>query len=156
MDDAGPNDRLGPDLSDGIGQAFQPVADQHEGVLGAAVHQLGQDPEPVLGAFASLAAGQQPRMSRWASAVAFSGDREGRVDATVGDLAVADSDVDVDAVAEDETTGWTRSGGRACDSVMPSHTESVFVEMVCLETSALWAWLRRLRSRCLCRYRVRR
>ncbi len=69
MNDAGLHDRLRPDLTDRVGQALQPVADQHQHVLDTAVLQLGQHPQPVLGTLAALPPAHNPKMSRWPSAV---------------------------------------------------------------------------------------
>lgn len=76
VNDAGLDDALGPDLTDRVGQALQPGTDQHEDVLDAPVLQLGRDPEPVLGALATLPSGPLAEDA----AVAFGGDREGCAD----------------------------------------------------------------------------
>jgi hypothetical protein len=43
VDDAGLHHRGRPHLADGVGQAFQAVADHHAHVAGAAILDLGQD-----------------------------------------------------------------------------------------------------------------
>jgi hypothetical protein len=55
----------------------------------------------------------------------------GGVDGPVGDLPVADLDLD----RVDDSTGYTASRGRDCQAARPSNTRSVMVEMVCRETS---------------------
>jgi hypothetical protein len=52
MHDARLGHRLRPDLADGVRQAFQPAADHHQDVAGAAVLDLGEYPQPVLRSFA--------------------------------------------------------------------------------------------------------
>ena len=69
MHDAGLDDRLRPDRADRVGQALQPVADDHAHVGDAAVLDLGQHRQPVLGAFAARAPAHSPRMSRSPSTV---------------------------------------------------------------------------------------
>ena len=71
------------------GQAFQPVADEHEDVAGAAVLDLGQDAEPELGA---LAVAVLPGPQAQDVPLAVHGDPQGQVDGPVGDLALADLD----------------------------------------------------------------
>ena len=75
-----------------FGQAFQPVADQHAHVPDAAVLDLGQDPQPVLGPF-PVAVLPGPEAQHVTLPV--HGDRQGQVDRTVGDLALADLRVSV-------------------------------------------------------------
>lgn len=68
-----------------VRQPGQAVADDHAYIGDAAVLDLGQDVQPVLGALSAVA-GPQPEDV----AVSFAGDRKGPVDRPVGDLAVAD------------------------------------------------------------------
>ena len=65
VDDAGLHDRLRPDALDRVGQALEPVADQHAHVADAAVLDLGQHAQPVLGALpVAVLAGPQARGCR--------------------------------------------------------------------------------------------
>lgn len=129
MDHAGLHDRLGPDRFHRLGQAFQPVTDEHEDVADAAVLDLGEDVQPVLGALAAVA-GPQPQDLP----PALGGDRQGHVDRPVGDRAV--TNLHVDGVNEDHRIDGAASSGRLCHSAMPSRTWSVMLEMVWRETSA--------------------
>ena len=83
-----------PDLRDRVREAFKAVADDHAHILDATVLQLGEHVQPVFGAFTAVA-GPEPEDV----AVALAGDRERDVDGPVGDLPVAD--LDVDGVDED-------------------------------------------------------
>ncbi len=94
MHDAGLYDRPGPDRLHCLGQAFQPVADQHEHVADTAVLDLGEDVHPVLGALAAVAGPQAQDLPP-----ALGGDGQGHVDGPVGHGAVAD--LHVDGVDED-------------------------------------------------------
>ena len=78
-----------PHRADGLGQAFEPVADEHQHVIDAAVLDLGQDLQPVLGALPAVAGPQAEDV-----AVAVDGDGQGHVDRPVGDLPVTHLDVD--------------------------------------------------------------
>ena len=71
----------GQTVSHRVGQALQPVADEHEHVVHAAVLDLGEDVQPVLGALAAVA-GPQPQDLP----AALDGDGQGHVDGPVGDL----------------------------------------------------------------------
>jgi hypothetical protein len=92
---AGLHDRPRPDGLHRLGQALEPVADRHEDVADAAVLDLGEDVQPVLGALAAVA-GPQPQDF----APALSSDGQGDIDGPVGDRAVAD--LHVDGVDEDD------------------------------------------------------
>lgn len=105
MDDAGLDDRPGPDLTDRVGQALEPVADEHQDILDSAVLQIGKDPKPVLGALASLASCPQSEDV----AVALRRDRQRNVDRAVGDLAV--TDLHVDAVDEQDRVDAVERAG---------------------------------------------
>jgi hypothetical protein len=91
MDDAGLGDRLRPGLGDRLRESLEPVADHHQHVAGAAVADLGEHPQPVLGALAvAVLPGPQPQDVP----LAVGGDAQRDVDGPVGDLALADLDVD--------------------------------------------------------------
>jgi len=83
------HDRARPDRPDRLGQALEAVADQHQHVGDAAVLQLGQHVQPVLGALTAVTGPDHEDV-----AVAVDGDRHGQVDRPVRDLTVADLDVD--------------------------------------------------------------
>src|SRR5581483_4022066 len=83
VDDAGLHDRAGPDGGDRVGQALEPVADEHQDVLNAAVLQLGEYLEPVLGA---LSAVSRPYAQDVAVPIDGHGHRE--IDGAIGDLAI--------------------------------------------------------------------
>jgi hypothetical protein len=93
--DAGQDEGGRPDLTDRVGQALQPVADQHQHILDAAVLDLGEDLQPELRALAALAGPQAEDV-----AGALGGDGQGHVDGAVDHRAVAD--LDVDGVDEDD------------------------------------------------------
>ena len=83
MHDAGLDHGLVPDRADGVGQALEAVADQHEDVAGAAVLDLAQYPEPELGALAvAVLPGPQPQDVP----LPVHGDAQGQVNRPVGDL----------------------------------------------------------------------
>ncbi|GAA0270604.1 hypothetical protein GCM10010302_05210 [Streptomyces polychromogenes] len=81
-------------VSTRVGQALEPVTDQHEDVVHAAVLDLGENVHPVLGALAAVAGPQpenvQPPLGR---------DRQGHVNGPVGNRAV--TNLHVDGVNED-------------------------------------------------------
>ncbi len=96
MNDACLHDRLLPHRAHRIGQALEPVTDQHAHVPHAAVLDLGQHPQPVLGALAvAVLAGPQAQHI----ALAVHGDAQRQVDGPVGDLALAD--LHVNGIDED-------------------------------------------------------
>src|SRR6516225_10616045 len=107
MNNACLHNGLFPDGTHRIGQAFEPVADQH-----AHIAHPGPQPQDV--------------------PLAVHGDAQGQVDGPVGDLALAD--LHVNGVDEQDSVNGSR--GRLCHSAMPSITRSVIVVIVCLETSA--------------------
>ena len=110
MHDTCLHDRLLPDRTHRIGQPLEPVADQHAHVGDAAVLDLGQDPQPELGALAvAVLAGPQPQDV----ALAVHGDAQRQVDGAVGDLALAD--LHADRVDEDHRVYRLVSSGR-CES----------------------------------------
>jgi hypothetical protein len=79
-----------------VWQSFQPVADHHQHVPGAAVLDLRADPQPVLGPLpVAVLAGPQAQDV----ALAVHGDAQRQVDGPVGDLALAD--LHLDGVDED-------------------------------------------------------
>ncbi len=84
-----------PDGLDCFGQAPEPVADEHEDVTHAAVLDLGQDVQPVLGALAAVT-GPQPQDVP----AALRGDGQSDIDGPVGDRSVAD--FHMDGVDEDD------------------------------------------------------
>ncbi len=86
-----------PDALHGLGKALEPVTDQHQHVVQAAVLQLGEDVQPVLGALAAVSG---PDAEDVAGAV--HGHRHHDVDRTVRDLPVPD--LDVDGVHEQDRT----------------------------------------------------
>ena len=96
MDNAGLHDRLLPHGAHRVGQALQPVADQHAHVPHAAVLDLGQDPQPVL---RSLAVAVLPGPQAQHVPLAVHGDAQRQVDGPVRDLALAD--LHVNSVDED-------------------------------------------------------
>src|SRR5271165_5434252 len=96
MNDASLHDGLLPHRAHRVGQALQPVADQHAHVPDTAVLDFRQDPQPVLGAF-SVAVLSRPQSQHVTLAV--HGDAQGQVDGPVRDLALAD--LHVDSVDED-------------------------------------------------------
>lgn len=65
--------------TDRVGKSLQPVADEHEDIAHAAVLDLGEDVQPVLGSFTAVA-GPQPEDL----ASALGGDCEGDVDDSAG------------------------------------------------------------------------
>jgi hypothetical protein len=80
-----------PDGIHPVRQAFQAVAHGHEHVVHAPVLDLGEHPQPVLGALAvAVLAGPQAQHVP----LAVRGDADRGVDGPVGDLAVADLHVD--------------------------------------------------------------
>jgi hypothetical protein len=89
VNDAGLRDGLRPDLPDRLGQALQPVADDHERVVQAAVAQLGEHVRPELG---TLAAVPDPQAQDVAAALGR--DTDNNIDGTVGDFPIPDLDVD--------------------------------------------------------------
>ncbi|MDQ0956362.1 hypothetical protein QFZ66_000240 [Streptomyces sp. B4I13] len=96
MDHAGLDRGAGPDGLDRVGQALEPVADQHEDVVDTAVLDLGEDVHPVLGALAAVAvAGPQPEDVP----PALDSDRQGHVNGPVGHRPI--TDLHVDGVNED-------------------------------------------------------
>jgi len=72
----------------------QAVADHHQDVVHAAVLQLGEHLQPVLGALAAVTCPQPEDV-----ALAFAGDRERHVDRPIRDLPV--TDLHVDRIDED-------------------------------------------------------
>ncbi len=94
MQDTGLGDGLPPRGLDRVGQARQAVADHDAHVLGAAVLDLGQHLQPVLGA---LTTGADPHPQHIALTGEVDPDRD--VDRPVGHLPVAD--LHVDRVDED-------------------------------------------------------
>lgn len=89
MNDACLDDRAVPHRIHRFGKALEAVADHHAHICGAAVLDLGQHRQPELGALAAVAGPQ-------AQDVALPGasDPNRHVDRPIGDLAVADLDVD--------------------------------------------------------------
>lgn len=87
--DAGLDHRQGPDGSDGLGQALEPVADRDSDVLDAAVFDFGQHREPELCPFAAVFCPQPEDIPATIDAGA-----ERDVDRPVRDLPVADLDAD--------------------------------------------------------------
>jgi hypothetical protein len=98
VDDAGLGDGLRPDRADGVGQALESVAHDHADVCDAAVLDLGQDVQPVLGSLTAVAGPQSEDLPG-----ALDRDRERHVDGLVGDLAVAE--LHMHAVDEDHRSG---------------------------------------------------
>ena len=74
-----------------FGKPFQPVADDHEDVLRAAVLDLGKDAEPELGAL-PVAVLPGPQTQHVPCPVGR--DAQGQVNRPVGDLALADLHLD--------------------------------------------------------------
>lgn len=72
-----------------VGQAPEPVADQHQVVVDAAVLDLGESVHPVLGALVAVAGPQLEDV-----APALGRDGQGDINGPVGDRAVADFHVD--------------------------------------------------------------
>lgn len=68
-----------PDGFYGVGQALEPVADQHEDVVDTAVLDLGEDVHPVLGALGAVAGPQLEDVPP-----ALDSDRQGHVNGPVG------------------------------------------------------------------------
>ena len=129
MHDARLGDGLRPDRADGLGEAFEPVADHHEHVAGAAAADLGEDPQPVLGAFAvAVLPGPQPQDVP----LAVGGYPQRDVDGPVGDLAVAD--LDMDGVQEQDRVNRVQRPGLPFGQ--PSSTRSVMALIVSRDT---WA-----------------
>lgn len=95
MQHAGLDDRLGPDGVDGVLQALEAVADADQDVVDATVFQLGED---LMGELRALAAVADPEPEDLA--LAGDGDTDRGGDRAVGDLPVAD--LDVDRVDEDD------------------------------------------------------
>ncbi len=95
MHHAGLHDGAGPDGFHRLGQAFEPVADQHEDVVHAAVLDLGEDVQPVLGSLAAVSGPQPEDLPP-----ALGRDGQGHIDGPVGDRTVAD--LHVDGVDEDD------------------------------------------------------
>ena len=87
--DAGLHDRLPPHRVHRLGQPLEAVAHHHQDVVDAAVLELGEDLQPVLGAFPAVSCPQAEDVP-----VALRRDGKGDVDGSVGDLAVSDLDVD--------------------------------------------------------------
>ena len=87
MHDAGLHDRLLPDGTHRIGQAFQPVADHHQHIPRPAVLDLRQNPQPELG---SLPIAVLPGPQAQHVPLAVHGDTQGQVDRPVRDLALPD------------------------------------------------------------------
>ncbi|CAL9343586.1 hypothetical protein SUDANB176_00321 [Streptomyces sp. enrichment culture] len=87
--DAGLHDGPRPDGLHCLGQALEPVADEHEDVVHAAVLDLGEDVQPVFGALTAVAGPQPGDLPP-----ALDGDGKGHVDGPVGDRAIADLHVD--------------------------------------------------------------
>src|SRR4029077_19816348 len=110
---------------------FQTVADHHQDVPGAAVLDLGADPQPVLG---PLPVAVLPGPQAQEAALAVCGDAQRQVDGPVRDLTLAD--LHVDRVDENHRINSLVSSGRDCHSARPSITRSVIAVIVCLETSA--------------------
>jgi hypothetical protein len=91
VDDAGLGDRGRPHRGDGVGQAGQAVADHDAHIGHTAVLDLGKHPQPVLGTLTvAVLAGPQAQDVP----LAIHGHAQGDVDGPVGDVAVADLDVD--------------------------------------------------------------
>jgi hypothetical protein len=76
----------GPGGPDGVGETLEAVAAHDEGVLHAAVAELGQQAHPEFGALP--AGGSYPQAQHLAFTLEV--DAHGHVDGPVGDLAVAD------------------------------------------------------------------
>ncbi|MDQ1064589.1 hypothetical protein QFZ32_000028 [Streptomyces canus] len=89
MHDAGLHDRPRPDRLHRLGQALEPVADQHQHIAHAAVLDLGEDVRPVLGALAAFTCPQPQNLPP-----ALGGHGQGHVDGPVGHRTVADLHVD--------------------------------------------------------------
>lgn len=111
MDAAGLHDGLRPDGVDRVGQALEAVADHDAGVGDAAVLQLGQHPQPVLGALGAVA-GPHPQDLP----LSLDRDGEGEVDRAVGDLAVAD--LHMDRVDEDHRVDRVQRSGLPLDQAL--------------------------------------
>ena len=86
MDDAELDLGLWPDGADCVGQALETVAAHNEGVLDAAVAQLGQKRHPEFGALATGGSDSQAQHVAFALEV----DAHGHLDGPVGHLAIAD------------------------------------------------------------------
>lgn len=89
MDHTGLHNRAWPHRRDRVGQASQPVADQHEHIRDATVLQLGEHVQPMLGALAAVTSPDPEDVT-----VAVNGDRHDDVDRPVRDLTIPDLDVD--------------------------------------------------------------
>jgi hypothetical protein len=96
VDHTGLDNRARPDGLDRIGQALQPVADEHEHVLDAAVLNLGEDTQPVLGALTAVAGPDSQDV-----AVSLDRHAHDHVDRTVRDLPVPDLGSVADLVIRD-------------------------------------------------------
>jgi hypothetical protein len=88
------HDRQRPDVVDRLDQAAQAVADKEQHVVDAAVADLGKDLLPVLGTLTAIPDPQAEDLPH-----PVDGDPDHRVDRPIGDLAVAD--LDLDRVDED-------------------------------------------------------
>jgi hypothetical protein len=89
VNDARLHNRSGPDRLDRIGQALQPVTDQHQHIVQSAVLQVSEHLQPVLRALAAVA-----RPNTQDVPGALDGDGHDHVDGPVGDLPVPDLHVD--------------------------------------------------------------
>jgi hypothetical protein len=94
MQDAGLHHRARPDHSDRIPEPSQAIADRDAHIRGAPILDLRQHRQPILRAF-TADAGPDPQHV----AVALDGDADDDVERPVGDLPVAD--LQMDGVDED-------------------------------------------------------
>jgi hypothetical protein len=115
MDNTRLHDGLLPHGVDRVRQSLQSVADHHQHVPGAAVLDFRADPHPVLGPF-PVAVLPGPQAQHVPLAVC--GDAQGEIDRTVGDLALAD--LDVDRVDEDHRVNGVQWPGSAIPPGRPS------------------------------------
>jgi hypothetical protein len=94
----------GQTVSTASGRPLQPVADEHQDILNSAIFELGEDLQPVLGALTTVT-GPDPENVPGAL------DRDGHrnIDRAVGDLAIAN--LDVDGVHEDDRVNAVQRAG---------------------------------------------
>ena len=108
MNKTGLHDRGRPHRVDTVGQALQAVADQEEHIRHTAVAQLGQHYHPKLCRLPAAVA--EPHAQDVLMALQIDPDRG--IDGPVGDLAVADLDIDRvhnhRGIDRAPTAGWSR------------------------------------------------